>query len=407
MKFSDPLPRSLKSRGRVVHRLFLLITLIITIAGVTATLLINDHLKDHARKEAREKAMIILERNLATHTYFTHQLKPALLDDRTGGRRTASFEPAWMSSTYAVREIEAYYRKVTDTPYAYKECAINARNPGNEADPFESAFIRQLNSDPSLQEFADVREFDRTPFYVVLRRGEVMQESCLRCHSTPAAAPADMVSIYGPNRSFGRSVGEVVSAISLRIPLEATYAEIRHLVATLSLVFAFILIASVGTLAYWGKRWVLNPLARIRRTAMDISSDPVLLGEQIEEPIGSELAELTNAFNAMSCQLRQERDRLETRVGERTEELRCANEQLQQEIDERKAIIARLNASLHEVKTLRGILPICSFCKKIRDDQGAWKMIETYIAEHSDAAFSHGICQECVRKHFPEYDSDE
>jgi len=108
MKFSHPVLRSVKSGGRVVDRLFLLITLIITIAGVAATLLINDHLKDHAREEARGKAMIILERNLATHTYFTHQLKPALLDDRTGGRRTASFEPAWMSSTYAVREIEAY-----------------------------------------------------------------------------------------------------------------------------------------------------------------------------------------------------------------------------------------------------------------------------------------------------------
>ncbi len=407
MKASLPRPFSLNPGKRVVHRLVLLIALIVTIAGMSATLLINSHLRGHAREEAREKALIILERNLATHTYFSHQLKPALLDAPTGGRRTVSFEPAWMSSTYAIREIEGYYQELTDTPYTYKECAINARNPHNEADAFESAFIRRLNSDPSLQELAEVREFNGTPFYVVLRRGEVMQKSCLRCHSTPAAAPAEMVSRHGPNRSFGRSVGEVVSAISLRIPLEAAYTEIKHLVVTLSLVFAGIMIASVGMLAYWGKRWVFTPLARIRRTAMDISSDPILLGKQIEEPVGSELAELTAAFNAMSSQLRRERDQLEARVEARTEELRCANERLQQEVEERKTIIARLNASLHEVKTLRGILPICSFCKKIRDDQGAWKMIETYIAEHSDAAFSHGICQECVRKHFPEYDNDE
>jgi hypothetical protein len=87
--------------------------------------------------------------------------------------------------------------------------------------------------------------------------------------------------------------------------------------------------------------------------------------------------------------------------------LRCANERLQREVEERKAIIARLNASLQEVKTLRGILPICSYCKKIRDDQGTWRVIETYIAEHSDAEFSHGICRECAKKHFPDYDIDE
>jgi nitrate/nitrite-specific signal transduction histidine kinase len=143
-------------------------------------------------------------------------------------------------------------------------------------------------------------------------------------------------------------------------------------------------------LAYWSKRWVFTPLARIRRTALDISPDPAHPGKQIEEPVGRELAELTDAFNAMSSQLRQERDQLEARVGARTEELRCANERLQREIEERKAIIVQLNASLQEAETLRGILPICSYCKKIRDDQGAWKVIETYIAEHSDAEFSHG-----------------
>ncbi len=58
----------------------------------------------------------------------------------------------------------------------------------------------------------------------------------------------------------------------------------------------------------------------------------------------------------------------------------------------------KLNKSLEEIKTLRGIIPICSYCKKIRDDKGAWEMIESYICEHSDAQFSHGICPECLEK---------
>jgi|GEM_PF-2223626 ligand-binding sensor domain-containing protein len=59
--------------------------------------------------------------------------------------------------------------------------------------------------------------------------------------------------------------------------------------------------------------------------------------------------------------------------------------------------------ALAEIKTLRGIVPICSYCKKIRDDQGYWEQLESYISEHSNAEFSHGICPECLKEHFPDF----
>jgi PAS domain S-box-containing protein len=70
---------------------------------------------------------------------------------------------------------------------------------------------------------------------------------------------------------------------------------------------------------------------------------------------------------------------------------------------EREYLIARLQQSLAAIKTLQGILPICSYCKKIRDDKGAWKQMEFYISEHTDAQFSHGVCVECLKKIDPEY----
>lgn len=65
--------------------------------------------------------------------------------------------------------------------------------------------------------------------------------------------------------------------------------------------------------------------------------------------------------------------------------------------------IIELNTALSEIKTLRGIIPICASCKKIRDDKEHWNQIEVYIEEHSDADFSHGICPECAEKLYPEY----
>ncbi|MHB1349515.1 MAG: hypothetical protein ACYCYR_06550 [Desulfobulbaceae bacterium] len=69
---------------------------------------------------------------------------------------------------------------------------------------------------------------------------------------------------------------------------------------------------------------------------------------------------------------------------------------------ERDAIIRELQTALQEVKTLRGLIPICACCKSIRDDQGYWQRIEAYIQEHSDAVFSHGICPDCFRKLHPD-----
>jgi hypothetical protein len=63
-----------------------------------------------------------------------------------------------------------------------------------------------------------------------------------------------------------------------------------------------------------------------------------------------------------------------------------------------------LQKTLSEVKTLRGFLPICSYCRKIRDDKGYWNQIESYIHEHSDTEFSHGICPECSKKLYPDMD---
>ncbi len=76
--------------------------------------------------------------------------------------------------------------------------------------------------------------------------------------------------------------------------------------------------------------------------------------------------------------------------------------QLCDELREQKETLEK---NLAEIKTLRGILPICASCKKIRDDNGYWKQVETYIREHSDAEFTHGICPECMRALYPDYEN--
>ncbi len=65
---------------------------------------------------------------------------------------------------------------------------------------------------------------------------------------------------------------------------------------------------------------------------------------------------------------------------------------------ERQKLLVELETRMKEIKTLRGMIPICAWCKKIRDDAGYWKIVEEYIEEHTYAAFTHGMCEECAQK---------
>lgn len=71
--------------------------------------------------------------------------------------------------------------------------------------------------------------------------------------------------------------------------------------------------------------------------------------------------------------------------------------------EEREKLISELRKAISEIKTLRGIIPICAHCKEIRDDEGYWSHVESYIARNSYATFSHGICPDCAKKHFPTF----
>lgn len=75
--------------------------------------------------------------------------------------------------------------------------------------------------------------------------------------------------------------------------------------------------------------------------------------------------------------------------------------------EEREQLILELRNALEQVTALRGLLPICAYCKKIRNDDGYWQQIEAYVSEHSLAEFSHGVCPNCARQQYPKYFKDK
>ncbi len=115
-----------------------------------------------------------------------------------------------------------------------------------------------------------------------------------------------------------------------------------------------------------------------------------------------------NTYNELS-KLNNELVNMHRTIAGKNEMLGKLNDSLQEEIAKRveaerakEETIIKLQDALTKVKTLSGLLPICAWCKKIRDDKGYWNQLEKYIGEHSDAEFTHSICPECAAKLYPE-----
>jgi hypothetical protein len=127
------------------------------------------------------------------------------------------------------------------------------------------------------------------------------------------------------------------------------------------------------------RRFFVVPINIIGRSAISIAKGEKV--NQIDVYSKDELGDLARNMEIMSNEIQKHQA-----------EIKKANDELEKRVKERTI---ELEKALSEIKTLRGIVPICSHCKKIRDDKGYWNQIEGYIQKHSEAEFSHGMCPEC------------
>lgn len=152
----------------------------------------------------------------------------------------------------------------------------------------------------------------------------------------------------------------------------ASFDAFMNMVEYLQYGFAGLLLL----LAFFTLKNILMPVRNIAAAAMRLREGQ--LGVKVPVRTNDELGSLAEAFNSMSAELR-----------ERERQLKHSNWELTE--------------ALKNIKTLYGLLPICASCKQIRDDKGYWHKLENYFKEHSDIRFTHGLCESCVKKLYPQY----
>jgi len=305
---NEPAESPSRASSRAPHLttgLLVAVTVAYLVASAAMVLYVRQELRSAALREAADKSGIVLARNLAIHSYINNQLKPRVFALAEGAQPASYFDPVWMSSTFAVREIDRLYRSQTGADYYYREAAVNARSPENEADAYERSVLRRMAVEPGLSKVADVRVIGGESYYVVLHRGESMEEPCLRCHSTPDRAPADLVATYGSTRSFGRTVGELVDVLSIRIPLAAAYAEADATTLRMSGVLLMVLLVCLVALYVFVQRTIVRPLRALNDGVTALVDGTAPLGSTVPVAGWRVLADLGTSFNSLSTSLKR------------------------------------------------------------------------------------------------------
>lgn len=211
-------------------------------------------------------------------------------------------------------------------------------------------------------------------------------------------------SIYGENNStvYGIITDSKGAANGL-VVIELFHREIENFKRSMIMLFVFIsVVVFIATIIFTAllAEYIVIPISRLTKGANKVSEGD--LDSEIKIKRSDEFGVLADTFNSMvsnikksnmktkaaNDELTQFKNNLELLVEERTNDLRKLN--------------IELSSALSEVKNLKGLLPICSHCKNIRDDNGYWSQIENYISTHTQAEFTHSICPTCAKKLYPD-----
>jgi adenylate cyclase len=175
-------------------------------------------------------------------------------------------------------------------------------------------------------------------------------------------------------------------------------------------IITLIMSLALGILA---ASWVTTPITNLNMAAKRLAGGSWDKWQAIDIKRKDEIGELGISFVEMAQNLKEVFATLEQRVKVRTLELDQSNQALKEALIEQKMLTETLTlqkkeieATVARMKRLEGIISICMYCKKIRNEHESWDQLEMYISQHSDAMFSHGICPECEEKHFPEHRGD-
>lgn len=279
-------------------RFNLVLTAVFATGLASSGFLIYEQLQANARQDVLEKARLMIEVAHAIRSYTVDYIQPEL-------------EP-YLEQTFLPQTVPAF--SATDTlgrlptdysEYGYKEATLNPTNPSHRAVDWEADLIRLFRqSGDAPTQIDGVRDTPTGPSLFMASPIRITDQACLACHSTPAAAPASMIALYGESNGFGWKLDEVIGAqivsVPMSVPIENANRAFVTAMGSLVVVFAVLYLVLNIMLS----RMIVGPITHMAKAADAVSTGNFAIPEFAESSRG-EVGRLGASFNRMRRSLEQ------------------------------------------------------------------------------------------------------
>ena len=263
----------------------------------------NRILEANARDEVVRNADLMMSAALAVRSYTNSQITPQL-----ELQLMRVFLPQSIPAYAATETFNALRDQHPE--YSYKEAVLNPTNPRNKALEWEADIISQFRNDPQLKDFRGSREATTGKALFLARPIRITNPGCLRCHSTPDAAPPTMVKLYGTANGFGWMKGETVGAQIVSVPMTVALDKANQAFRTFmtSLLVVFLVAFVVMNVAL--SVLIIRPIIRMAGAADEVSIGNLAVPEFVVRG-RDETAILATSFNRLRRSLQKAMQLLE------------------------------------------------------------------------------------------------
>lgn len=271
---------------------FNLVLIAVFLVGFAAVGLVSRKLlEDNAREEVVHNARLMMNIAMAVRSYTVQQVKPHL-DPMLG----ENFLPQSVPAFAATETLANIHKDYPD--YGYKEATLNPTNPRDRATDWEADIVQQFRQNVAAKELIAERTSATGRQLYIAKPIQIVNPACLACHSTPDAAPASMIKVYGQANGFGWKPQEIIGAqvvtVPMDLPIQNAERTFRTFMASLALVFGAVFVV-LNLMLSW---LIVRPIRR-----MSLVADKVSTGD-FDAPEFSvrghdEVAVLGTAFNRM------------------------------------------------------------------------------------------------------------
>lgn len=262
------------------------------VLGFVLSLLLIDPLSETAARRAvlSDASTMMAEVN-ATIRYTDRQVAPLLAHSMR-----VEFTPQAVPFFAAQQTFDALSRERPE--YTFRQPTDNPTNPSDRPTSWEAGVVASFRTDPSLRTLVSERAAPAGEVLSLSQPVRVDSADCLACHSTPAAAPASMIAVYGSAHGFGWKLGQVVGAQIVSVPERVAFARARAILLRIMAVLGLVFLVTVGVLNLLLHWLIIAPVRRISRLADEVSlgnMDVPEFGEAQRDEIGL----LARSFNRM------------------------------------------------------------------------------------------------------------